>query len=91
MVSKRRAVVHERGAIEPKKLWKEAGLTRGELERAIDASLRLLCALYKEIRGAEFHIPYYDGTDARRMAEHAYEHDLLSKEPVDPKFATLFA
>jgi hypothetical protein len=81
----------ERGVVDPKKLWKEAALSRGELERAIDASLRLLCALHKEIRGTEFRVPYYDGSDARRIAEHAYEHDLLSREPVDPKFAALFA
>jgi hypothetical protein len=81
----------KQGVMTPRKVWKEAGLTRGELERAIDASLRLLCALHKEIRGTQFHIPYYDGSDARRIAEHAYEHNLLSKEPVDPKFAALFA
>jgi hypothetical protein len=79
-----------RGVMEPKKLWKEAGLTREELEKAIDASLRLLCALHKEIRGAEFHVPYYDGSDARRIAEHAYKYDLLSKEPVHPSLAALF-
>jgi hypothetical protein len=79
-----------RGVRDPKAVWRQAGIRGRELESAIDAALRLLCVLHKEIRGAEYPVPYYDGSDARKIAEHAYDHYLLSTgKPVDPALATL--
>jgi hypothetical protein len=81
----------KRGVRDPRSIWREAGLTGKQLEDAIDASLRLLCVLHKEIRGTEYPLPYYDGTDARKIAEHAYEHGLLSTgKSVDPVLAALY-
>ena len=76
----------------PEEYEKSVNLSWGELERAIDASLHLLCLLYKEICGVEYSVPYYDGTDATKIAEHAYKHDLLSTgEPASPEWAALLA
>lgn len=82
----------KRGVKYPRGVWKEAALTGKELQDAFDASLRLLCLLHKVIRGAEYLLPYYDGSDATKIAEHAYKHGLLSTgEPVDPALAALYA
>jgi hypothetical protein len=71
-------------------LWLNVGLTWSDLERAIGTSLRLLGAMYERLHGKTYSVPYYDAADARKIAEHAYKHNLLSKEPVNPALAALY-
>jgi hypothetical protein len=81
----------ERRVLDAPGVWKEAAIYWGELAETIDASLQLLCLLHKEIRGQDYDIPYYDSSDATRVAEHADKHGLLSTgKPADPALAALF-
>jgi hypothetical protein len=80
-----------KGLRNPRTVWKSAGLTKKQLDDALDASLRLLLLLHVEIRGTEYPMPWYDGSDATKIAEHAYEHRLLSEgKPPSPKLAALY-
>jgi hypothetical protein len=60
------------GVLDPSRIWEEADLTFGELERAMNASFSLLCFLFEELRGAPYTLPDYDGSDATALAEYTY-------------------
>jgi hypothetical protein len=81
----------EKGVRHPGRVWKAAGLTKKQFDDALDASLRLLLLLHIEIRGVEYPMPWYDGSDAFKITQHAYVHRMLCVgEPPDPKFSSLF-
>jgi hypothetical protein len=78
------------GVRDPSRVWKAAALTKKQLDDALDASLRLLLLLHIEIKGAEYPMPWYDGLDATKITQHAYEHRLLCLgKPPGPKLAAL--
>jgi hypothetical protein len=80
-----------RGVRDPRAIWTKADLTERQFEDGVDASLRLLSVLYKDLHGSEYPFPRYDGSDARRIAEHAYKSNLLSvAAPPDPTIKAIF-
>ena len=81
-----------RGIQVPRKVWESAGIKWNDLETAVAAGFNYLCAMHKEVFGKEYELPYYDGEDSKRIAEHAYEHRLLSPgSPPNPELEKLFS
>lgn len=66
----------KRGVLSPATIWKEADLTYGELEKAMDTSFRLLSLLFEELMGKAYCLPEYDGSDATVLANFASTQEL---------------
>ena len=58
----------KQGVLDPTKIWQQAALSYGELEKAMNTSFLLLSLLYKELRGLDYELPEYDGSDATYIA-----------------------
>jgi len=67
----------KKGVLNPEQVWSDAGITRDQFDAAISTSFQLLCHLHEHITSKVYVVSEYDGTDATRIAEHAYQNELL--------------
>jgi hypothetical protein len=63
-----------RGVRDPRTIWKEADISFDALDRAMTASFAILCFLHEKLRGEQFSMPEYDGSDAAPIAKFAETH-----------------
>ena len=63
-------------------MWKEADVKIKRLEGALLSAFKIISLIYERIHGREYgpnrDILGYDGSDAKRIAEHADKCDLLA-------------
>lgn len=59
--------IDEKGVLDPKQVWKDAGIKREELSRALDIVWDILQHLYIAEFNKEFPLPDYDGSDATEI------------------------
>lgn len=77
----------QKGVRNPSEIWKHAGISGTLFGAAIDDAFSIISDLHLALLGAKFELPQYDGTDATRVAEAAYNQRLLQgqwKDPNDP-------
>jgi hypothetical protein len=67
----------EVGVMIPAEIWNTADITHDQFDGALSLSLVVIKDLYRIIRNENYESWEYDGADARVIAEHANEHDLL--------------
>ena len=61
------------GVRDPDAIWSAASITQDQLDNVLQISFQVVCFLHELIRGQKFDLPNYDGTDAKRAAETAYQ------------------
>lgn len=57
------------GVLDPNAIWEEADFTWGQFERALTVCYSLLDFLHQHLHGHSFHLPEYDGLDAKQAAQ----------------------
>lgn len=58
--------------MDPAKVWAQAGLTDDELGYVLESVWKLLSGVAREVLGANYEVPEYDGTDVSKII-HAYK------------------
>jgi len=73
------------GVKNPKKIWRDAKLKRSDLKQALEIAFVILAALHAEIRNVDYYLPPYDASDAKAIAEHASQNDLVASNSGEPE------
>jgi hypothetical protein len=73
-----------KGVRDPSAVWKKADISFELLEAAINDAFYIICEMFRALHGTSFELPSYDGSDAKRVAELAYNNKLLEGQWRDP-------
>ena len=68
------------GVLNPKFIWQEANITHDQFDIALSTTFAIIGELHFLINGTAYEAWQYDGSDAKLIAQHADQHDLLFRE-----------
>jgi hypothetical protein len=73
------------GVRNPSAIWEKADISFDLLEAAINDAFSIISDMFRSLHGTSFELPTYDGSDATRVAELAYNSKLLEGQWRDPE------
>lgn len=79
-----------KGVQNSSKIWKQADITYALLIAAITDAFSIICDMHLTVYGTSFELPDYDGSDATRVAELAYNERILEGQWRDPKAPSIW-